>query len=474
MRDRNRRVWTLRPYTAPVRVAERTVMGAYLGRTFAFLLLLPALSLMGACTITIGPYDDPEGTGSQNTSSVPTLPEPDNVQGEAWNLTPEQQARREEADRYVIEKVYKGYKILRTVQDEHGDIIDWIASDTMEQLPYPLPELPWTLDQLVFPDGVELAESELSRHPELFGPVGSTPFHRPMYWDYVLGETDATSVEDYLDHYQVHGQLAAVRRLYAGLVVDAPNRGLSGYMNQFEPRVEPWSLSIMEFAVACPAPEIGPAQELIGVVISVDKANGFGPNRYLHSDGKARLHVEYYRLVNGQLDFVWDVNKPGFVPNPASLYAIDSIVPVSTKGGTQVEHRVDIFQVPTTGDWWIAYNGWLLGYYPSSLFTLLNKGACSANWYVEVADQKPGLAWVETEVGTGEYGDQAVPGDAAWVRQPMYWDMNWLLQEPKIDRHMVPENKSCYTRSPLLDMGPLLGKRFLAGGPGGYNPQCTK
>ena len=335
-------------------------METFLRRIFAFLLLLLALALVGsACTITIGPYDEAEGTGPRNTSALPSLPEPDNAQGEPWNLTPEQQARREEADRYVLEKVYRGYTILRTVQDEHGDILDWIASDTMEQLPY-LPELPWTPDQLVLPDGVELAESELEKHPELFGPVGSTPFHRPMYWGYVLGETGATSIEDYLDNHQVHGQLAAERRLYAGLVSDAPNRGLSGYMNQFAPRVEPGSFSLMEFAVACPAPDVGPAQELIGVVISVDKANGFGPKGYLHQDGKARLHVEYYRPQNGKLDFVWDVNKPGFVPNPASLYTIDSVVPVSTPGGAQIEHRVDLVQ-SGSGDWWVVYNGWFLG-----------------------------------------------------------------------------------------------------------------
>jgi hypothetical protein len=268
--------------------------------------------------------------------------------------------------------------------------------------------------------------------------------------------------------------LAAERRLYAGLISDAPNRGLSGYMNQFAPRVEDQSFSLMEFAVACSAAPGEPAQELIGVVISVDKANGFGPNMYLHQDGKARLHVEFYRPVNGKLDFVWDINKPGFVPNPASLYTLNSVVPVSTPGGAQVEHRVDIFQVPPTGDWWIAYNGWFLGYYPGNLFTLLNKGACTANWYVEVLDQKPGAAWVQTEAGTGKFGNQAVPGEAAWVRQPLYWDMNWLLQEPKIDQPMLPRDNNCYTRSALIDLGPLLGKRFLAGGPGGYNPLCTK
>jgi hypothetical protein len=89
-------------------------------------------------------------------------------------------------------------------------------------------------------------------------------------------------------------------------------------------------------------------------------------------------------------------------------------------------------------------------------------------------DQKPGTVWVQTEIGTGKFGDQAVPGEAVWVRQPLYLDMNWLLQEPNVDEHMKPENKECYKRSALIDLGPPLGKRFLAGGPGGYNPLCTK
>jgi hypothetical protein len=245
-------------------------------------------------------------------------------------------------------------------------------------------------------------------------------------------------------------------------------------MNQLAPRVEPGSFSLMEFAVACPAHDAGQAEELIGLVISVDKVNGFGPNRPAHQDGKARLHVEYYRKgPDGKLDFTWDKNKPGFVPNPFSLVRLDSVVPVSTPGGKEIEHRVDIVQSPQ-GDWWVAYNGVLLGYYPGRLFTLLDKGACSANWYVEVADQTPGTAWVKTEMGSGKFDFAAGPGEAASVRQPLYLDESWVVREVAVDRWMEPYEQLCYTRSTLLDLGPVLGKQFLAGGPGGYNPLCTK
>jgi hypothetical protein len=59
-------------------------------------------------------------------------------------------------------------------------------------------------------------------------------------------------------------------------------------MNQFHPRVEQGSFSLMEFAVFCPAigSDQGPVQEMIGIVISVDKVNAEGRG------GEPRLHIE--------------------------------------------------------------------------------------------------------------------------------------------------------------------------------------
>jgi len=122
----------------------------------------------------------------------------------------------------------------------------------------------------------------------------------------------------------------------------------------------------------------------------------------------------------------------------------------------------------------VAYNGWLLGYFKASEFTMLNHGGCKAAWYLEVLDQKPGTAWVQTHMGTGKFGHLAAAGEAAWVRKPMYWDTNYVLLAATTDFHMEPEISECYTRSKLMDLGPELGRLFLAGGPGGINPLCTK
>ncbi len=452
-------------------------------RRFFCILFCVAPMLAAGCIIQIGDGSTSSGESSGTGAGEPTpkaslLPEPDNVPSDSSKLTPEQQARREEVERYVLENLYKGYTILRTVQDPHGDIIDWIAPESMAQLPYAPPDLPWSIDQILLPAGVELAQSELEKYPALFGPIGSTPSLRPMYWRYILGETGATSIQDYLDNYQDAGEAAPeppANRAYAGMLFDgAPNRGLTGFMNQFAPRVEKDSFSLMEFAVTCQgAPGESVQEELIGIVLSVDKRN-LSYEKPEDSD-LVRLHVESYRRVNGVQDGGWDQKSPGFVPNPYNTrYPLGNAVDVSTPGGKQVEHWPVIIQMPGGGDWWVAYNGWLLGYFQASHFTMLNNGGCRAEWYLEVLDRKPGTAWVQTEMGTGKFVADAAPGEAAWVRMPWYWDMNWVLTEPPVYYGMSPVKDQCYTRSKLMDMGPGLGKIFLAGGPGGYDPLCTK
>lgn len=219
-------------------------------------LLLPLV--LAGCTIYLGPSDDDTGGAADEPGDV---------------VSPEeaQQAREEEAWWHTANVIYKGGEILYSFELSSGDIVDFINRDTLPAV-YELPALPFTLE---LPPGVELGLTEIEQIPELLELTAiATPFHRPTFWPYILGETDATSIEDYLARYQIPGQLLVEDRLYAGLHSLQPNRGMSGYVNQFRPEAENNSFSLIEFAVACPLE--GPVQEQIGVVLSVDKANKFG------------------------------------------------------------------------------------------------------------------------------------------------------------------------------------------------------
>lgn len=277
---------------------------------------------------------------------------------------------------------------------------------------------------------------------------------------------EATSIEDFLHRYPVGGEPDAKNRLYAGLGTKLPNRGVSGYMSQYKPEVEDKSLSLLEFTVACPAE--GPVQEQIGIVISVDKINGFGRDQYKYQDGEARMHIEYARPASG---YVWDGMDGTFVNNPLRLHQPGEIVPVSVLDKSSIEHSMAIFQVPT-GDWWIAYDGDLLGYYPASLFSLFKGGACRAAWYTEAYRDDPTQGNIKTEMGSGQFAETGL-FNAAHVRNPRYYDPDWFGIEPKDEISITPSEPSCYTRSPLISIGAPWNSTFLfAGGPGGKNPGC--
>jgi hypothetical protein len=421
-------------------------------------LLLPVV--LAGCTIYIGPYDDETG-GATNQGGDVVSPE------EA------QQARGAEAWSYTANVVYKGGEVLYSFELPSGDILDFVNRDTLPALPYELPALPFAL---ALPPGVELGLTEIEHIPELLELTAiATPFLRPTFRPYILGETDATSIEDYLARYQMPGQPVAADRLYAGLSIAKPNRGVSGYVNQFRPEVEDDSFSLIELTVACPAD--GPVQEQVGVVLSVDKVNiTFGKNQQALTDNDLRLHIEY---DNAQIAYSWDNLDGQFVANPIRRHQPGEIVRASVLDETMVEHLLAIFQSPT-GDWWIAYNGDLLGYYPASLFTMLNKGACVSAWYGEIARRRltPNPSgWVMTEMGSGEFAEAGLLY-AAHVRDPKYYDLTWSpvipTEDPPFSQALTPNKPLCYNRSKLTHIPAPWDSIFLfLGGPGAKNPGCT-
>jgi hypothetical protein len=430
-------------------------------RRFLSLLLLLSTLLCVACTITFGPYEDTDGTAPPKTSYLP--PTTNGSQDEPL-LDEAQKVRLEETERYTLEVVYKGGHILQAIQLASGDIVDFVARDTLPGLPYELPALPFTEEDMKPLAGVERGLTELEQLPELAELTAiAVPYLRPTFWPYILGETDATSIEDYLARYQEGGQPSGPNRLYAGLSSLEPNRGVSGLMNQFRPEVASGSFSLMEFSVSCPAG--APAQEQIGIVISVDKTNGSGMSPQTLSDAEPRLHIEYARLVNGKVQYNWDGLDGTFVANPFRLHHPGQKVPVSVIGGTQREHHVAIYQV-AWGDWWLEYDGWLLGYYPANLFTMLSGGACESSWYGEVfrRDANSPIA-IKTEMGSGKFPAAGIP-NVAYVRNPKYHDFFGIAVEPQDDFHLVPYAPLCYERAPLTD-GILI-----VSGPGGFNPSC--
>ena len=416
------------------------------------------------CTITFGPGD---GNGAPADDTPSPLPAPKDPRGDEPVLDTAQQARKAEAEKYVAEVIYKGATITQTIQLASGDIIDGLDRATLPALTVEIPPLPWSPQDLVLPPGVELGLNAVEQIPELAALVNSAaPFYRPTFWPYVLGETDATSIEDYLDRYQVGGAPTGTNR-YAGLGAQEPNRGISGFMNQFRPKVGEGSFSLIEFAVACPAD--GDVQEMVGVVISVDKVNPFGARHKPLTDDTPRMHVEHAHMKGGKLKYSWDNLDGAFVQFDEKRTLLNQPASVSTLGGPQVENLAAIFQSPTK-DWWIAFGKDLVGYYPAHLFTVLNQGACRTSWYGEVFQNSKANTG-KTEMGSGRFAEEKRPF-AAYVRTPRYYNLFWLGVDLKDAFVMEPNVSSCYSRTPLEKDVMTLDNIFFLGGPGEHNEGC--
>ncbi len=440
--------------------------------------------LLSGCVIRIGPLDDQGRNGADEVFALPA-PRPPRGDTPAPSedepaLDDAHQARKAEVDRYIIEVIYHGAKIVDTVQLPSGDVVDFLDRDTLPATPE-LPELPFSLD-LTVPPGVELGLSELEQIPELLAIAQTaTPMHRPTFWPYILGETDATSIEDYLDRYQLGGVPKGSDHLHAGWSTLATNRGVSSFMNQFRPEheVEQGSFSLMEMTVSCPTD--GKEVEMIGVVISIDKVNPFGKNRKALTDNEPRLHVEFAvpDPITGKARYRWDGTDGKFVENPARFrHRVGEKVPVSVVGGQQIEHLAAIFQ-GLTGDWHIMYQGEILGSYPKTLFKSLNGlngAACRTSWYGEVARWTPPLPkpWPHTDIGSGKLPDPNDTSNTAYVRNPLFYDSTWIGLTAESELHgKMMEKESCYKSSEFQN-GPLPGDRlFYLGGHGGNDPACV-
>jgi hypothetical protein len=95
----------------------------------------------------------------------------------------------------------QGGQIAHAIQLPSGDIVDFIARDTLPGLPYEPPKLE-------LPQGVGFGLTELEQLPGLAELLANAvPYLRPTFWPYILGDAPgATSIEDYLARYQVGGQ----------------------------------------------------------------------------------------------------------------------------------------------------------------------------------------------------------------------------------------------------------------------------
>ena len=395
------------------------------------------------------------------------------------DFNPAARQRATEIDRFIA-KGYRGFRIVDTVETYSGDVIDYVDPATVPgSTVEPPPKL--TKEELATPPGVELQPTEVETHPELRGPAGSIPFVRPRFDAYLNGESTASSLTEHVAQLQARkralpvaaaaaqrrmhsGQPAGVTRLYGGYLVNASNTRMVGWVNEFGGTIDSGTFSLLETATTCVGSNSATTLELVGTTISRDRTN--------FSDSVPRIRVEFMTagLAQGNNVGGWDGLVSGFVAASGRPYGPGAAVTPSTIDGTQYESRFEL-QL-SGGNWWISHNNNWLGYYPGSLFNLINTGGCQAHWYGEVYDPTP-TSWTNTNMGSGLFASQGF-GKAAYYRDAYYVDpanvSHWL--ESANGQQVGPVDTHCYTTTLIASAAAPWERSFFLGGPGGEAAGC--
>lgn len=404
--------------------------------------------------------ENPRAVGTQ----VALLPPPTISRVDLLKYDSEQQRRYEEKEWYLAEQYHaQGWRIVETTQTYIGDIVDWldpasVPGSQIEPPPKPSPE------ELQPTPGALLGLTEFDLYPELRGLQGTVPVLRPSFMRYVLEETGASSIQDFIQQNQAQGMPAGRNRLYAGLGKTTSNTAAYSLVTPFAGTIESGTMTLLEVAVVNSGPNPSTTHEQVGIAISRDKIN-FG---YVDSD--LRIQVEFMARGDstGNDKGGWHGVVTGFIAIAGSPYPVGSIVIPSTIGGLQYQYQLGI-QL-SGGNWWISLNGNWLGYYPGRLFDLINASAAQAFWYGEVYDPTP-TNWTWTDMGSGVFASYG-GGNASSFINPSYTipSGSTFWADGAVD--VGPSATACYTKSPLYSSSWPGYRFFFLGGPGGEAPGC--
>ncbi|KAL0417409.1 UNVERIFIED_CONTAM: hypothetical protein Sradi_1154400 [Sesamum radiatum] len=123
---------------------------------------------------------------------------------------------------------------------------------------------------------------------------------------------------------------------------------------------------------------------------------------------------------------------------------------------------------PKEGHWWMQFgNDYVLGYWPSFLFSYLGESASMIEWGGEVVNSEADGKHTSTEMGSGRFPEEGF-GKSSYFRNIQVVDSSNNLKAPK-DVGTFTEQSNCYDVQ--TGSNGDWGRYFYYGGPG-RNPNC--
>ncbi|KAL7164531.1 hypothetical protein ACSBR2_040436 [Camellia fascicularis] len=321
---------------------------------------------------------------------------------------------------------------VKSIKSEDGDIIDCIdiykqpafdhpalQNHTIQMTPSYDPTMERTIATKKTSIEKKQGDSAVTVTSQLWQrsgscPEGTIPIRRTRKKDLIK----AHSVEDYgrkkprfsqhLDD-TIDSYLQLANHSEAILIAEGFSySGAKGDIKVWNPSVE----SDDEYSTSQVSLKNGPYMKYEGI------ESGWAVNPSVYGDRKTRLFV-YWTADSSQRTGCFDLTCPGFVQTNSEIALGAAIYPISVTGGLPYEITLYIFKDPNTSNWWVQYGETInIGYWPPSLFTLLNHHAQTVQWGGEVYSSKLGRTHphTKTNMGSGHFPDY-ISGTSGCVKR---------------------------------------------------------
>ncbi|KAL9233601.1 hypothetical protein vseg_008574 [Gypsophila vaccaria] len=188
----------------------------------------------------------------------------------------------------------------------------------------------------------------------------------------------------------------------------------------------------------------------------------------LYGDNNTRLFT-YWTSDAYQATGCYNLLCSGFIQINSEIAMGASISPVSGYRGSQYDISILVWKDPKEGNWWMQFgNDYVLGYWPSFLFSYLADTASMIEWGGEVVNSEPDGQHTATQMGSGHFPEEGF-GKASYFRNIQVVDESNNLKAPK-DIGTFTEQSNCYDVQ--TGNNGDWGHYFYYGGPG-RNPNCA-
>ncbi|CAA6667305.1 unnamed protein product [Spirodela intermedia] len=182
----------------------------------------------------------------------------------------------------------------------------------------------------------------------------------------------------------------------------------------------------------------------------------------LYGDNNTRLFT-YWTSDAYQATGCYNLLCSGFVQINTEIALGGSIFPISAYHGSQYDISILIWKDPKGGNWWMQFgNDYVLGYWPSSLFSYLADSATMIEWGGEVVNSGADGRHTSTQMGSGHFPEEGFAKASYFRNIQIVDDSNNLRAPDGIDS--FTEQSNCYD----LENGNNgeWGTYFYYGGPG--------